>query len=256
MADAFVLLFQEIHGEMDTDEMAAGDGQIAGCGGPACQHDGMEFPEEVACADARADFRVAFEYDAGFFHQFYPPGHYPFFQFEIGNPIAEQTTGLIISFEDGDGVTGGIELIGGGQSGGAGADDGHFLAGTHGWVIGLDESFIESDLDDMFFYFFDGYGWLVDAQYATALAWGRADPPGEFGEIVGGAKDLIGLLPLLAVYVVVELGNDIAEGAAVMAEGDTAIHAPGRLVVELFAGVGVNEFIIVVPAFLDGTFGG
>jgi hypothetical protein len=123
-------------------------------------------------------------------------------------------------------------------------------------VIGLDESFIESDLNNMLFYFFDGYRRLIDTQYATALAWGRADPPGEFGEIVGGAKDLICLLPLLAVYVVVELGNDIAEGAAVMAEGDTAIHAPGRLVVELFGRICVNKFVIVFPAFLDGTFGG
>jgi hypothetical protein len=161
----------------------------------------VEFPEEVTCADVGADFRVAFEYDAGFFHQFYPPGHDPFFQFEIGNPIAEQATGFIIAFEDGDGVTGGVELIGGGEPGGAGADDGHFFAGAHGRMIGLDEAFVEGDLDDMFFYFFDGYRWLVDTQYATAFAGSRADPPGEFGEIVGGAKDLIGLLPLLAVYV-------------------------------------------------------
>jgi hypothetical protein len=107
----------------------------------------------------------------------------------------------------------------------------------------------------MFFYFFDGHRRLVDTQYATALAGGRADPPGEFGEIVSGAKDLICLVPLLPVYVVVELGNDIAEGTAVMTEGDTAIHAPGRLVVELFAGIGVNEFIIIVLSLLHGAFG-
>jgi hypothetical protein len=256
MADAFVLLFQEIHGEVDAVEMAARDRQVAGSGGPACQYDGVEFPEEVTCADVSADFGVAFEYDAGFFHQFYPPCHYPFFQLEIGNPIAEQTTGFIISFEDGDGVTGGVELIGGGESGGAGADDGHFFAGTHGRMIGLNESFIEGNLNNMFLYFFDGYGWLVDTQYTTALARGRADAPGEFGEIIGGAKDLIGLLPLLAVYMVVELGNDITEGAAVMAEGDTAIHAPGRLVVELFGRIRVNEFVVIALSLLDGAFGG
>jgi len=256
MADAFVLLFEEIHGEMDAVEMAAGDGQIAGCGGPARQYDGMEFPEEVTGADIGADFRVAFEYDTGFFHQFYPPGDHPFFQLEIGNSIAEKATGFIIPFEDGDGVTGGVELIGGGQSCRAGADDGYFFACPHGRMIGLHEAFVESDLNNMFFYFFDGHWWLVDAQHATGFTRGRTDTPGEFGEIIGGAKDLIGLLPLLAVYVVVKLGNDISEGAAVMAEGDTAIHAPGRLVVELFGRVGVNEFVIVVFSLLDGAFGG
>jgi hypothetical protein len=123
-------------------------------------------------------------------------------------------------------------------------------------MIGLDEAFVEGDLNNMFFYFFDGDGWLVDTEHATALARGRADPSGEFGEIVGGAEDLIGLVPLLAVYMVVELGNDIAEGTAVMAEGDTAIHAPGRLVVKLFGGIGVNELIVIVLSLLDGAFGG
>ena len=111
-------------------------------------------------------------------------------------------------------------------------------------------------LDDCFLNYFDRHRRLVDAQNAGGFARRRADAPGKFGEIVGGAKYLICLMPLLAVYVVVELGNDIAEGAAVMAEGDTAIHAPGRLVVELFGRVGVNEFVIVVFSLLDGAFGG
>jgi hypothetical protein len=41
----------------------------------------------------------------------------------------------------------------------------------------------------------------------------------------------------------------------VVTEGDAAVHAAGGLLVELLRGIGVDEFIIVVPPFLDGTFG-
>jgi hypothetical protein len=207
--------------------MTARDGQIAGGGGPACQHDGMELTEKVTCTDISADFHIAFEYDAGFFHQFYPPGHYPFFQLEIGNPIPEQPTGFIIPFEDGDGVTRSIELIGSGKTGRPRADNGYFFACPQWRMIGFDEAFIERDLDNMSFYFFDSYRRLVDAQHATAFARCGADTPGEFGEIVGRTKYLICLMPLLAVYVIVEFRNDVAQWTAVMAERDTTVHASG-----------------------------
>ena len=56
--------------------------------------------------------------------------------------------------------------------------------------------------------------------------------PVNSGEIIGGAEDFVCVFPLLAVNGVIEFGDDIAEGAAVMTEGDAAIHASCRLLVE------------------------
>ncbi len=119
VADTFVLLLQEFHGEVDAFQAAAGDRQIAGDGGSAGEHDGVEFPQQVIYADICADFGVASEGDAGFFHQFDPAGDDPFFQFEIRDAVAQQSAGFVVAFENRDGMSGCVQLVGGGEAGGA-----------------------------------------------------------------------------------------------------------------------------------------
>ena len=65
----------------------------------------------------------------------------------------------------------------------------------------------------------------------------RAQPPGKFGEVVGGVQALHGVGPVVAVDEVVPLGDEVAQRAAVVAERDAAVHAAralllGRLLVE------------------------
>jgi hypothetical protein len=66
-----------------------------------------------------------------------------------------------------------------------------------------------------------------------AFAGGGADAAGELGEVVGLAQAFVGLLPESAIDEVVELGEEVVEGAARrhaadeasgVAEGDAAIH--------------------------------
>src|ERR1700760_4461219 len=96
-------------------------------------------------------------------------------------------------------MSGGIELICCRQPGGAGADDGDLLAGAQGWGCGLHETLVEGYFDDMLLDFLDGDGRLVDAQHAAALTGSGTDAAGELGEIIGGAQDLVRLLPLLPI---------------------------------------------------------
>ena len=48
---------------------------------------------------------------------------------EVGDAVAQQAADAVVALVDGDGVAGARELLGGGEAGGAGADDGDGLAG-------------------------------------------------------------------------------------------------------------------------------
>src|SRR5437868_2278298 len=51
------------------------------------------------------------------------------FHLELGDAVAEESADTVRALVDGDGVSGPRQLLGGGQAGGAGADDGDGLAG-------------------------------------------------------------------------------------------------------------------------------
>jgi hypothetical protein len=51
-------------------------------------------------------------------------------ELHVGDAIHEEAAGTVGTLEDGDGVAGFVELRGGAEAGGAGTDDGDFLAGA------------------------------------------------------------------------------------------------------------------------------
>jgi hypothetical protein len=97
---------------------------------------------------------------------------------------------------------------------------------------------------------------LVDAKHATAFARRGADTPCEFGKIIGRAKDLVGVLPILLVNGIIEFRDHISQGASVVTKGYPAVHAAGSLLIELLVAVKGYEFIIIILPLLHGTFGG
>src|SRR5580658_84967 len=99
----------------------------------------MEFSQEVIDADVRADFGVAFERNAGFFHELDTAGDDPFLKFEVGDAIAQETAGLIVAFEYRYGVSGRVELVGSREAGGARAYNGYLLTRPQRRMVGLDE---------------------------------------------------------------------------------------------------------------------
>ena len=63
-------------------------------------------------------------------------------ELHVGNAIHEQSADAVVAFEDGDGVAGLVELVGAGEAGGAGADDGDFLAGAFVGDLRRDPAFL------------------------------------------------------------------------------------------------------------------
>ena len=163
---------------------------------------------------------------------------------ELGDAVAQQSAGVFGTLEDGHVVPGPGQLLGGGQPGRSGPDDGHRLAGVHGRDLRRDPALVPGALDDLVLDPLNGHRVVVDAEHARRLARGRAQAPGELREVVGGVEPLHGLRPVVAVHKVVPLRNEVAERAAVVAEGDAAVHAAGTL---LLGGVLAEGLVDLLP---------
>src|SRR5699024_9512579 len=104
------------------------------------------------------------------------------------------------------------------------------------WFNRRGPAFGESAFHDGKFHVFNGYSVIVDAQYAGAFARGGTQAAGKFGEIVRRVQAVIGFAPAVLAHQVIPLGDDIAQGAALVTEGDSAVHAAGGLLFNLASG--------------------
>jgi hypothetical protein len=66
----------------------------------------------------------------------------------FGNAIHEQAAHAVGPLVDGDRVSGLVELVGAGEAGGPGADDGDFLAGSASGMLRFDPAFVPAPVDD------------------------------------------------------------------------------------------------------------
>src|SRR5439155_26002284 len=82
----------------------------------------------------------------------------------------------------------------------------------------------DRDLDGL-----DGDRVIVDAEHARALARRRAEPPRELREVVGRVQPLDGVPPAVLVDEGAPLRDQVAERAALSAEGDAAVLAARAL---------------------------
>src|ERR1017187_1272978 len=149
---------------------------------------------------------------------------------------------MIDTLEDGDGVAGTVELRGGGQAGGAGADHRDFLARAHLGRLGQHPALLPTALDDRELDVLDRDGRAVNAEHARALAWRRTYAAGELRKIIRLVQTLERLAPEPAVDEIVPLRDQVVDGAAGghaaeqlagVAERHAAIHAARALVPEL-----------------------
>ena len=213
-----------------------------------------------------ADVGVAHELDALLLHEFHATeDDLLLVEFHVGNAIHEKTARTIGALENGDGVAGGIELRGGGETSRAGADDGDFFTGAAAGSRGDDPTLFPALFDDRILDVLDGDGRLVDAEHAGTLARSGAHATGELGEGVGLVQTLERLFPQAAENEVVELGDQVVDRAARrhaadelagVAERNAAIHATRALVAEfLFLHVEV-KLIPVANALQRRTVGG
>ncbi len=120
----------------------------------------------------------------------------------------------------------------------AGPDPDHrdALPSEKRWRLRLDPALCPGAVDDLDLDLLDGDRIAVDAEHARGFARRRAQPARELGEVVRRVQPLDRLAPAVAVHEVVPVRDEVAEGAAVVAEGDAAVHAATGLVPQLLFG--------------------
>ena len=148
-----VLLRQHLHGEVDAREVASGDGEVACLRRAGADGVGVE-----AFGQAGEVYLAAgLERDALGLHDAQAAVDDVLAQLEVRYAVAQQSARLLVAFEDGHFVATAVQLVGGGQSGGARTDDGH-AAPVAFVLLRPDVSFAEGGFDDGGLVLADGDG--------------------------------------------------------------------------------------------------
>src|SRR3984957_19489272 len=261
VADAAVLLRQEIHRKVDTVEFAAGNEQVARGFGAAGQGYGVVFLSQLArIGAAAADMRTVMKGDALGFHLRDAAVDDALFHLEVGNAVAQKPAGLGEFLEHMHVVSGTRELLRASHSGGAGTDDRDLFAGLGGGDLRLDPAVFPGAVDDRAFDGFDLDRIVVDVEGAGGFARRRADAAGEFRKIVGRMQVARGFLPVVLINQVVEVGDLVVDRTArgagrdragAVAIGNAAIHAARGLVARFLLRQRDDEFLKILQPFGD-----
>src|SRR5690606_8107399 len=163
-------------------QFAARNRQVARPSGTGGENDGVELLLEFVGLLILADLAVGNERDSFVAHQLDPPLDDALrFELHGGDAVHQQAADAVGPREDGDVVTGTVELGGGGQARRPAADDGDLPASARGRRSRLHPAFLETAVNDAPLNGLDGDRRLIDAQRARAFAGGGADTAGELG---------------------------------------------------------------------------
>src|SRR6266545_848632 len=236
---------EEIHGEMNSFELAAFDGQIAGFRRAGAENNGVEIVEQLPGGKRFAHVTAADKLDALLLEDVdAAQDDFLLVELHVRDAVHEQAARSIGAFEDRHRMSGAIELGRGAETGRSRADDGNLLAGAHLGRFGSDPAFVPALVDDGTLDVLDGDGRCVDAEDTRAFAGGRADAAGELREIVGLMQQVDRPAPKAEINQVVPFRDQIVDGAtgshaaeqrAGVTERYAAIHAAGPLLPSLAA---------------------
>src|SRR5688500_851046 len=109
-----------------------------------------------------------------------------------------------------------IKLCSSGHTGRTGTYDGNLVSGSHFWLLCLHKTLVESDFNDMFFNFFNRYGWLINPQNTRAFTWCGTNSTCKLREIVCGREDIISFFPTLTIHRIVKFRYNVSQGASTM----------------------------------------
>jgi len=165
-------------------------------------------------------------------------------QLELGDAVAQQTAGTRGALEDHDSVPGSGELLSGSKAGRPRPHDSNPTTRALRRAPRSEPTLSPGPLDDLVLDLLDGHWLGVDAEHARRLARRGAQPSREVGEVVGRVQSLARLEPVVAVHEVVPLGDQVAQRARLVAEGDAAVHAAGCLA---SSRVGGKRFVHLTP---------
>ena len=174
-----------------------------------------------------------------------------FLELELGNTVAKQPSDPVRALEDRHLVPGVIQLIGRREACGTGADDRDRLPGAAHRRARHDPAFEERPLDDRELDALDRDRIVVDAEHARSFAWRRAEPARQLRKVVGRVQAIDRFAPLIARSEIVPVRNQIAERAALMAERNPAVHAPGALLADLLQRIEQVDLLPIPQPFVD-----
>ena len=183
--DRAVALVEVVHREVHAGQLAAGHVEVAVHARADGDHDRVVLPAELPGVDVAAHVDVADELDALVLEQLHAPVDDPLLELRVGHAEAEQAAGRLVALVDGDAVAELVQLGGDREARGPRADHGHRAVGALLGRVGLDPALLEAARDDRQLDLLDRHGVVVDVEHAGRLARGRADQPGELGEVVG-----------------------------------------------------------------------
>ena len=164
---------------------------------------------------------------------------------EVWDTVAKQAAHTVIFFKHRHRMTHTRELLCCRQASRTGADHGHFFPRFERGHQGLDPALRPSFIDDGVLDRFDPHRIVVDVQGASGLARCGADATGELRKVVGRMQNLDGVVPVALEHQLIEVGNDVVDGAAVVAKGRSTIHAARTLVLGTCVVQGEDEFFVI-----------
>ena len=260
-----VLLGQKLHSEMHATQFTPRNGQVARDFRAAREEHRVEFFFQLIGADAffgpvgdLAVFGPVAHHHAGFedhalgLHLIHAAVDVAFLHFEVGDAIAQQTTHAVILFEHRHRMTHTGQLLGCRQTGRTGADHGHFFARLDSGWLRLDPTLGPSPVDDGVFNRLDAHRVVVHIQGARCFAGCGANATGELGEVVGAVQNRQGVVPLVGEHQIVEVGDDVVDGAAAVAKRRAAVHAASALRLGLLGRQANDELFVMLQTLRHG----
>ncbi len=232
---------QEVHGQVDSAQLAAGDGDVARDRGAGCEHHGVELGQELLGRQVRADRDPGDEPHALVGHELDAPRHDPLVELHVGDAVDEQAADPVRALEDRDEMASLVELRRGREPGRTASHDRDGPSRTGERRVRDDPAVLPGPVGDLLLDRLDRDRVAVDRDGAGPFAGRRADATGELGEVVRAVETDARLAPLPAVDEVVPLRDQVVDRAARghprdegpgVAERDAAVHAARGLLGE------------------------
>src|SRR5581483_7701109 len=238
-----------VHREVHAVELAPGHRQVARHACPGRDHDGVVPLEQLGGIEIAADVDAQPDLDALGAKLVDATVDKPLLELELRDTEAHEAAGRLVALVHRDRFPGPGELLRTREPGRPRTDDRDAPPGPLRRQLRCDPALLPRAVHDRELDLLDRDGVaLVDLEHARGLARRRAESPRELGEVVRAVELLDRLAPPVAVHEVVPVGNQVAQRAAVVAEGNAALHAARRLVSNADDGQRPDELAVIADA--------
>jgi hypothetical protein len=193
------VLVKELHGVVDTIELATLDGEVASHSSTSCNNDNGVVGSKVVkrWVTILTNSNTGLEDNALICHEICTTLDNTLVELHVGNTVHEKTTQTVSSLVDGNKVTGTVELISSSQTGRTGSNDRDSLASADLGRLRNHPAHLETSVDDGALDRLDTNGFFVNSQNTSTLTGSRADTSSELGEVVGHEEPVESILPLV-----------------------------------------------------------